>query len=470
MVTPELPEFPPDAQRIVERWDPDGLRAWRSRTATPGTVRVVAVRGIDRAPVLDALAEFGPAFGPGPAAVAVVVFDGASVLGRDELAALDAAAADVEHVVLVLSGGGEPGRSAVRERDLALLRAHAPRFAGRPLVDPAGAAPPVRALLAEDPVALAARNDRRAAHSLVERTCRRITATARTLRDGPDTDTLRTRRARLAAQRDGGRAERLAQLRADVQRARVDLVHDAGNRIRATAVAARSEIDRAGRRDLAAIPARVTALAEQAAADLDEGLARRVAEIAARAGVPGPATPSAAPAPRPDAPDARHRGVEDRLMVLVGASAGVGLGRLAVAPISMLPALDIASIPITLTLGAGAAWWIARARRLVADRAHLRQWASDTAAHLRAQLEQRVLGRILEVEGDVSAQVIADCRAASLEIDEQLAALDGEARRAATERGGRLAACDRDRAALTAVLDALANAMEPSPAGARPTG
>lgn len=468
---PELPEFPPDAQRIVERWNPDGVRSWRARTPVH-TAGVVAVRGIDATAVLDALAEFGPVSGPADVAVVVLVLDGASVLGRDELAALDVAAAGVEEVVFVLTGGREQGREVVRQRDTALLRAHSPRFAAARPVDVADAVTAVRAVLDADPAVVADRNDRRAAYSLVERTCRRMAETARTLRDGGDgtgAESLRARRARLAALRDGGRAERLARLRADVQRARVDVVHDAGSRIRAVSVAARSEIDRAGRRDLPALPARVAGLLADAAAEVDGVLARRVTDIVDRAGVPQQPSSPAPPIPVPDGPETRHRGVEDRLMVLVGASAGVGLGRLAVAPISMLPAFDIASIPITLTLGGAAAWWIARARRLVADRIHLRQWAADATVHARSQLEQRVLGRILEVEAEVSARVIADCRAAGLDVDEQLAALDVEARRLAAERSGRLASCDRDRAVLVTVLNALAESMEPGATAARPT-
>ena len=39
--------------------------------------------------------------------------------------------------------------------------------------------------------------------------------------------------------------------------------------------------------------------------------------------------------------------------VALGASAGVGLGRLIVAPLSLVPTLDVASVPVTLLLGAG---------------------------------------------------------------------------------------------------------------------
>jgi len=471
-VTPDLPQFPPDARRIVGRWDPEGLGAWRAR---PGrVVHVVAVRGIDATSVVDALASLDPVTdAPDGAAVVVMVLDDSSVLGRDELAALDAASADVERVVFVFAGfARHPERDAMRARDEALLRAHSSRFADVRVLDtPDDLTAVVREALAADPAAIADRNARRAAHSLVERTCRRITETARATRDGSDAATaeLRARKARLLAMRDGGRAERLAQLRGDVQRARIDLLHTAGSLVRAVSVALRADIDRAGRRDLPALPERMNELAGGAATDLDTVVDRRLAELVGRAGTdllpPAPFPPSD---PLP-APEPRHRGIEDRMMVIVGASAGVGLGRLAVAPLAMVPALDIATIPITLTLGGAAAWWLAGARRLVADRAHLRQWASDSTAHLRSQLEQRVLGRILETEAVVSARVVADSRTAALAVDEELAGVDAEARRLASERSGRVASCERDRAALAEVLDALENAREPSAAAPRPT-
>ncbi|RVW01856.1 hypothetical protein EF834_15370 [Rhodococcus spongiicola] len=466
--------FPPDAQRIVERWDPRGLHDWRNQDWVGRAVHVVAVRGIDPGPVLDALAPHEPVTAvPGCAAVVVMALDAASVLGRDELSALDAAAADVERVVFVLTGAGAAGRDTVRERNEALLRAHAARFADVCVLTTTDALPSaVEEVLAADPEATARRNARRAAHSLVERTRHRITETAQVMRDGSEVAAaeLRTRKGRLALERDGGRAERLARLRGDVQQVRVELLHEAANRARSVSAAARSEIDRAGRGDLPAFPERMGDLAKQTTTELDEIVARQLEELVDRAGVHGlPPAASAAPEDGPAGPQPRHRGVEDRLMVVVGASAGAGIGRLAISPISMMPALDIATIPITLALGGAAAWWIARTRRLVAERAHVRQWASDTAGHLRSQLEQRVHRRILEIEAQVSDQILADSRTAALAVDEELARIDAEARLLAAERKGRIASCERDRAVLAKVLDALGTSREPDVAASRPT-
>ncbi|RVW01351.1 coiled-coil domain-containing protein [Rhodococcus xishaensis] len=466
--------FPSDAQQIVERWDPEGLHEWRNQDWRTGrAVHVVAVRGIDPASVLDALASVDPVTAaPGGAAVVVMVLDAASVLGRDELSALDEAAADVERVVFVLTSARDARLDAVRQRNETLLRAHAARFADvRVLTMTETLLSVVEEVLAADRDVTAGRNARRAAHSLVERTRCRITETARVLRDGSDDEAaaLRTRKGRLALERDGGRAERLAQLRGDVQRVRVELLHEAANRSRSVAAAARLEIDRAGYGDLQAIPERMNDLADRTVTELDEIVARQLEEVVGQAGVRDmPPAASAPPEEGPAGPQPRHRGVEDRLMVVVGASAGVGIGRLATSPISMVPALDIATIPITLALGGAAAWWIARSRRLVAERAHVRQWASDTAGHLRSQLEQRVQRQILETEAQVSARILDDSRAAALAVDEELARIDVEARRLAAERRGRIASCERDRAALAKALDVLGTPREPDGAAPRP--
>ncbi len=423
-------------------------------------MHVVAVRGIDAAPVHGALAGAGDVVdAPDGAAAVVLVLDGASVLGRDELAALDAAADGVERVIFVLTGTGEPGRQDVRRRDEDLIRAHSSRFASAQVLDDvAEVRRAVSEALSADPGATADRNRRRAAATLLERTCRRITETAAALRAGDDapTSALRSRRARIVAARDGGRVERSAELRAQVQLARVDLLHDAGVRARAVGAAARADIDRAGRGELHDFPDRMAELAEAAVADVDTAVSRRLADLAAAAGVPElpPVAPPPAE-PRPDTPEPRYRGVEDRVMVIVGASAGVGLGRLAVAPIALVPALDMATVPVTLALGGAAAWWIARSRRLVADRAHVRQWASETTAHLRARLEQRVLGRLLATEAAIGARILADGRAATLTADEELAVVDADLRRLATQRSGRIGSCERDRGVLTGILEAL---------------
>lgn len=466
-----VPGLPAEVQRVLERWNPDGIGRWRARGGVEsGAVHVVTVRGIDPSGVRAAVAAQVPVTDvPDDAAVVVFVLDALSVLGRDELSALDVVAAHVECVLFTTSADAPD----VVERDEALLRAHSPRYADVRILCPAELLRAVRHTLGP-PGAIVERNRRRTAVSLVEETCRMITATAESVR-ADDASALRERRTRLLAHRGGGRAELSALVRSDVQRARIDLVHAVGVRTRELSTLVRTEIDRAGRHELAAFPDRFAQLADALTVEVDTAARHRLAELVGRAGLtdppadPGPAEASVPP------PTPRHRGVEDRMMVIVGASAGVGLGRLAVAPLSMVPALDIATIPVTLTLGGAAAWWLARSRRLVADRAHLRQWASDATAGLRAQLEQRVLARLLQTEAAVGARVIADGRAATAAVDDEIAAVDAEVRRLAAQRSGRLASCERDRAVLVEALAllegrvAVATTTEPNGRVSRPT-
>lgn len=136
------------------------------------------------------------------------------------------------------------------------------------------------------------------------------------------------------------------------------------------------------------------------------------------------------------------------MMILVGASAGVGLGRIVMSPLSVVPALDIAVIPVSLVLGAVSAWWLVRSRTLVADRAHLRNWVADVSASARSGLEQGALARILATETAFSAAAHETSRSVALSADTELERVESELRAAAERRAAVLAGCDRDLATL----------------------
>jgi hypothetical protein len=131
-------------------------------------------------------------------------------------------------------------------------------------------------------------------------------------------------------------------------------------------------------------------------------------------------------------------------MIALGASAGVGLGRLLVSPLALVPALDFASVPVTLLLGAGAAGWVVRARGQVADRTHVRQWVSDALVNVKAQLEQRVATALVESETALADRVVRASTARMVETDRRVAELEARLRRTAAEQPGQLAACERD--------------------------
>jgi hypothetical protein len=108
----------------------------------------------------------------------------------------------------------------------------------------------------------------------------------------------------------------------------------------------------------------------------------------------GPPVPSIAP------PVRSGRSVfEDRLMLVVGASGGLGLGRLAMSSlVEVTSVLGASAMPVAVGLGVGAAWWLARARRAVAERATLAQWVGDVLEQLRINLEATVTERALDAE------------------------------------------------------------------------
>ncbi|MGY2062249.1 hypothetical protein ACW9HQ_45850, partial [Nocardia gipuzkoensis] len=159
--------------------------------------------------------------------------------------------------------------------------------------------------------------------------------------------------------------------------------------------------------------------------------------------------PRTDPPPRvgPD-PEPRHRGVEDHLMIALGASGGFGLGRLVVAPLSLVPALDYATVPVTLLLGGGVAYWVVRARGHLADRAHLRQWVSDALVNVKAQLEQRVATALVEAEAQLTDQVVRASTVRVIEADHRIAELEAQLRQSNSHRPAQLAACERDLSVL----------------------
>lgn len=464
-----------EAETVIARWNPDGLRQLQRATAASPGNHAVAVMNSDASrsgDLSDELVALAPdlhvADSPVDAEVVVLVLDAAAPLGGATLRTVEQLASSGTRVIFALDRiDAFRDWRAVRERNVELLARHAGTFADAPiwpvsvrlarlartdtsrtdvmmvssgLVELHGA---LAAELAKQPERAARLAG--AADNLADRTRRRIAAKADSIRHNDDTADLRAERAALAARRDGGRSESLATLRGQVQLARVDLMHEVGTRVRAANIAARADIDAADRAELGDFPDRLAGVAADLSAELDERTGRRLADLQTK--LKADMWPIAQPPvdlDLGDGPEPRQRGVEDRMMIAVGASAGVGLGRLAVSPLTMVPALDIATIPVTLVLGGFAAWWLTRSRAQVADRAHVRQWASDTLVNVKSQLEQRVLAAVVEAEAQLSEYVTRVGAARSVEIDRQVAGIDAEIRRRTARRAAQLASCERD--------------------------
>ncbi|MGY4098310.1 hypothetical protein ACW2Q0_01905 [Nocardia sp. R16R-3T] len=483
----------PEVEAVIARWNPQGMALLRAVRGT-GVAAAVTLIGpddsntsllrtelarfeprialSDPAPDASAAVETTSPSGNAPSAVALMLLDAGSVVGADTLRVVQRLRADGTRILLAMNGiHAYQDWRAVQAHNLELLAAQGIddleivpvsarlAVAGRAadnagLIDRSG----LGALHAELAAATAAASSDDRVTAVTARvltdTRRRVGEQVTVLRSGAEPIQWREERAVLLAGRDGGRATAMSTLRSQLHLARVDLMTDVGARVRALHAAARGELDRLRRSEFGGYPERLQQAVHELTGLVDGTTDQRLLELADRLGaVPenncGIPPRRRDPAPRvgPD-PEPRHRGVEDHLMIALGASAGVGIGRLLVAPLSLVPTLDFATVPVTLLLGAGAAAWVVRARGQVADRAHLRQWVSDALVNVKAQLEQRVATALVESETALSERVMRASTERVVEIDRQVAELEARLRRAAAEQPGQLAACERDIAIL----------------------
>ncbi len=481
--------MPSDAEAVVARWNPEGIERLR-RTHTqelPDTsIAVIGPERSGKASLIEELEARDPnlTFVPSPvdAAIVVILLDAAALIGSTALGLIDQVAKSGSRTMFAVNKiDAYADWRSVRDRDLAILARHAAIFANTPIwpvsarlakvARTRGGSSDVKTLdiirssgiaelhgaltaeLARHPVRSRAAHLLRETERVAEHTLERINGKVASLRTSNNVSAMRADRARLVARRDGGRSEAMAALRSQVQLARVELLHDVAGRVRALNSTARTEIDRADKAEVSTYPDRLGRHVAQLTVDIDERTRQRLDEFGGKvlgAKILGD-SPASAPSPRSPAPEVgpgpepRHRGVEDRIMVVFGASAGVGIGRLAVAPMSMVPALDIASIPVTLVLGGCAAWWLTRSRSQVADRAHLRQWATESLVNVKSQLEQRVLGSLVGTEAELSEQIVRRSATRIVDVDAEIAELDADLRQLAAQTSGQLASCERDR-------------------------
>lgn len=152
------------------------------------------------------------------------------------------------------------------------------------------------------------------------------------------------------------------------------------------------QLDRAGR---LAFTDRFGAAGVRLTGELIAGFDRALDEIEGRFGVavsPQRGTPSL---PLLRAPGLRAGVVEARLMLVLGASAGFGLGRAAMASEHALPvALGPLTVPLAVGIGVGLAWLLVAGRRAMSDRARLRCWVAEVVGDLRIGVEAALTERV----------------------------------------------------------------------------
>ncbi|MQY23513.1 hypothetical protein [Nocardia macrotermitis] len=488
----------PEVRAVLGRWNPQGAALLRAAGGAADNGAVPVARAAEAVTLIapaDAstlllrteLARFepwialtDPMVDPATApAVALVLLDAGAALGASTLGVVSRLRANGTRILFAMNNThAYPDWRAVLDRNTALL---IPVLGGDPGIVPVSARLSVAARQSGD-AALLDRSglgvlhtrltaaagadggaDRLAAvlHRVLSDTRERIVGQSAELNSGAEVARLREERATLLATRDGGRAQAMAALRNRMHLARMDLLHDAGARIRALNATARSDLDRLGRRTIKTYPADLQQSVNQLTGELDAVLTHRLADVSHQLETvtgPTPEAPVRAPVPRTDPPprlgpdpEPRHRGVEDNLMIALGASGGFGLGRLAVAPLALVPALNYATIPVTLLLGAAVAYWVVRTRAHIAERAHVRQWVTDALVNVKAQLEQRVSTALVEAESQLTDQVVRATTARVVETDRRVAELESRVRELNSRQPAQLAACRRDLEILDSV-------------------
>ncbi|WAL65685.1 dynamin family protein [Amycolatopsis cynarae] len=228
-----------------------------------------------------------------------------------------------------------------------------------------------------------------------------------------EAEALRARRDQLVSDRRSSTRGWQLKLRGEIQRARVDLGHESSRQMRDAQSYFRQQIEAANRDRLHELPQQVDASLQMISQRVSAVMAQRlnrVTDVALselfsaeeldviraqflRSG--GPQVVLRPPDKRPPTP-------EDKLLVFMGISGGVGAGKIAALPLAGVALLNPVVLPATIVIGLGAGWWMARTRKHAADKQHMKQWLVESIADARSTLDQLVAEQLIEAEQQLS--------------------------------------------------------------------
>ncbi|ROS41169.1 dynamin family protein [Amycolatopsis thermoflava] len=410
------------------------------------------------------------------------VVDASAPFTAGELEFLRRVGDRVETVVFALSKTDAfRGWREVLEADRRLLAEHAPRFAdavfhpvSARMFEMAAKAPNEQAavmlrersgvielqaalqeLVVGRSAMLSEANTLRALSSALGEVYAGLLAEQRALSSGEaEAERLRERRDELAAERKTSTRGWQLKLRGEIQRARVDLGHETSRQVRDAQSYFRAQIDNAKRDQLAQLPQQVDAALQMISQRVSATMAQRlnrVTEIALaelfapeeldvirsqflRAG--GPQVVLRPPDRKPSTP-------EDKLLIFMGISGGVGAGKIAALPLAGVALLNPVVLPATIVVGLGAGWWMARTRRHAADKQHLKQWLVESIAEARSILDQLVAEQLIEAEQQLSLALDEALSRRIDAIEAELKQVDKSIKMGAQERAKKLAAVSR---------------------------
>jgi predicted GTPase len=422
------------------------------------------------------------------------VVDASSPFTRGELDFLATVGERVETVLFALTKVDQfRGWREILDADQRLLAEHAPRFAGAKFhavsprmfemaakaPNPAAAAMlreksgvgelqvAVQELVVGRSLMLAEANALRTLTTAIGEVVVRLQASARALDTGHDeADALRARRDKLAAERKSSTRSWQVKLRTEVQRARLESSHEVSRQVRDAQSWFRQAIDTADKDALAALPQQLDAALQVISARVNAVLVDRLghaadAALASLFSVDELAVIRAqfARGDHPPvvlrAPEKRAATAEDRLLVFMGISGGMGAGRIAALPLAGLgvAALNPIVLPVTIVLGLGAGYWMARTRKHLADKQHMRQWLSDALADARSTLDQLVAEQLIDAEGQLALALDEALTSRIEAIDEELREVDKALKLDAAERAVQQQAVGRQLADVTTARD-----------------
>ncbi|WP_414936676.1 dynamin family protein [Amycolatopsis sp. cmx-11-51] len=424
----ELPEgqIPP---RYVEVSGPVPLLDRVSIVDTPGVGGLDSMHG-----------ELAKEAAAGATALLFVV-DASSPFTAQELHFLQDMGERVETVLFALTKTDQfRGWREVLEADRRLLAEYAPRFAdavfhpvSARMFETAAKAPNEQmAMMLREKAGIAAlqgalqemlvgrsamlgeANTLRALSSALGELKAKLRAESRALSAGEaEAEQLRQRRDDLSTERRSSTRGWQLKLRAEIQRTRVELGHETSRQMRDASTHFRQRIDGAKRDDLAALPQQVDIALQTTSQRISMLLSQRLNQVTnvslselfsaeeldiirgqfARAGGPPVVL-------RP--PDKKPPSAEDKLLIFMGVSGGLGAGKVAALPLAGVAILNPVILPATIIIGLGAGWWMARTRKHASDKQHLKQWLVEAIADARSTLDQLVAEQLIEAEQQLS--------------------------------------------------------------------
>ncbi|SEP52053.1 dynamin family protein [Amycolatopsis saalfeldensis] len=463
--THELPagQLPP---RYVEVSGPVPLLERMTVVDTPGVGGLDSLHG-----------ELAKEAAAGATALVFVV-DASAPFTSTELQFLRDVGERVETVVFVLAKVDMfRGWREILEADKQLLAQHAPRFAdavfhpvSARVFETAAKAPneQVAAMLREKSgvatvqvalqellvgrsAMLAEANTLRALSSALGEIKAKLQAESRALSAGEaEAEQLRERRDQLQAERRTSTRGWQLKLRGEVQRTRVEVGHESSREMRDAQTHFRLRIEAAKRDELAALPQQVDIALQTTSQWISMLLSQRLNHVTnvalselfsaeeldviraqfARAGGPPVVL-------RP--PDKKPPTAEDKLLVFMGISGGVGGAKIAALPLAGVAILNPVVLPATIIIGLGAGWWMARTRKHASDKQHMKQWLVEAIADARSTLDQLVAEQLIEAEQQLSMALDEALTRRIESIEAELKEVDKTIKMGAQERAKKIA-------------------------------